>query len=167
MGRPMSEAFAERWAIKERECGLDAIASEMVACGERSLPRDAAPCLTFGRAGQPSRVWEVYGAPSDWSDADRMRLASFRVIGSDGAGNPLCLDQGTGAVWLLDHEDRFRTRQFVNGGIPQLAECLLAYPGERDAERFRSAVRAVDPPALAEASFWSQEAEGLEADSDD
>ena len=66
-----------------------------------------------------------------------------------------------GAVVLLDHEDRFRTRQFVNSGVSQLAECLLAYVGEQQPERFRSAVRAIDPPALAERSFWWHAAAGL------
>jgi hypothetical protein len=162
----MSETFADRWAIKERDCGLAAIASEMVACGEWTLPRDAAPCLTFDRVGQMPLVSEAYGIPSHWSDADRTRLAPYRMIGFDGAGNPLCLEQGSGAIWLLDHEDRFRHRQFVNSGIPELAECLLAYMGKREPERFRSAVWAVDPPALDESSFWSQEASGLEPDGD-
>jgi hypothetical protein len=118
-------------------------------------------------AVQSPRVWETYGAPSDWSDSDRMRLASYRMIGSDGAGNPLCVEQGTGAVWLLDHEAQFHTRQFVNSGIPQLAECLLAYMGEREPKRFLTAIRDIDPPALAEASFWTQEASALQADGED
>jgi hypothetical protein len=160
----MSESFAQRWAHKERECGLAARASEMVACGVWMLPRDAAPCLTFDRAAQPSRVWEAYATPSAWSATDRMRLEPYRMIGSDGADNPLCVEQGSGAVWLLDHEDWFHSHQFVNSGIPQLAECLLAYMGEQEPERLRAAVRAIDPPALVEASFWSQEAAGLETE---
>ena len=88
------------------------------------------------------------------------------MIGSDGAGNPICVEQGTGAVVLLDHEDRFLTRQFVNSGVSQLAECLLAYMGERDPERFRGVVRAIDPAALAERSFWWHEAAGLSAEAE-
>jgi hypothetical protein len=158
----MSHAFEARWRRKEYECGLEAIASEMVPCGDWMLPRDAAPCLTFDRASRPSLMWEVYGSLSDWSPADRSRLAAYGVIGSDGAGNPVCVEQGSGTVWLLDHEDRFRTRQFVNSGVRQLAECLLAYMGEREPEPFRSAVRSIDVPALAGGSFWWNEAAGLE-----
>ena len=92
------------------------------------------------------------------------------MIGSDGAGNPICIEQGSGAIVLLDHEDLFRTRQFINSGVSHLAECLLAYMGaymgETDADRFRSAVRAIDPPALAEGSFWWHEAGCLESDTD-
>jgi hypothetical protein len=85
------------------------------------------------------------------------------MIGADGAGNPICLEQSTGTVVLLDHEDHFRTRQFVNSSVRQLAECLLAFMGEQEPERFRSAVRAIDPAALAEQSFWSCAAAGLGA----
>ena len=86
------------------------------------------------------------------------------MIGSDGAGNPICLESTTGAVVLLDHEDWFRTRQFVNSNVHQLAECLLAYMGEHDPDRFRSALRRVDPAALAEKSFWWHEAACLNED---
>jgi hypothetical protein len=78
-----------------------------------------------------------------------------------GAGNPICVD-GEATIWLLDHEDWFTTRQFVNSGIRELAECLLAYLGERDAGRFRRAVAEIDPRALMEGAFWWHEAAGLE-----
>jgi hypothetical protein len=157
----MPESFAERWSRKERECAFEAVASEMVACGSDVLPVEAAPFLTFDCGAQPVLIWEVFGIPSQWSGAERERLAPYQMIGSDGAGNPICVERGTGAVVLLDHEDRFCTRQFVNSSVRQLAECLLAYMGERDPERFRSAVRAIDPAALAERSFWWHEAAGL------
>jgi hypothetical protein len=53
--------------------------------------------------------------------------------------------------------------QFVNSSIRQLGDCLLAYLGEQDAERFRAVVGEIDPAALAERSFWWQEAENLGA----
>ena len=160
----MNDPFTERWRRAELECGLDALASDLVPCGEWVLPRDAAPCLTFDMAERPSPVWEVYATPPEWSAADRVRLSAYRVLGSDGAGNPLCIEQGSGAVWLLDHENWFHTRQFVNSGVRQLAECLLTYMVERQHERFRSAVSAIDPPALSEGSFWSTEAACLGTD---
>jgi hypothetical protein len=85
------------------------------------------------------------------------------MIGSDGAGNPICVEQSTGTVIMLEHEDWFRTLQFVNSSIRQLAECLLAYMGEHDADRFRVAIRQIDPPALTESAFWWYEAADLEA----
>ena len=167
----MSEAFADRWSRKWAACGFgevypdddedESIGTEFVSCGGAVLPTEAAPYLTFDRAARPAPIWEVFGIPSQWPPAERERLAPFRVIGSDGSGNPICVEQPGGAVVLLDHEDRFRTRQFVNSSAGQLAECLLAYMGERDPERFREAVRAIDPAAMAERSFWWHEAAGL------
>jgi hypothetical protein len=157
----MGESFAERWSRKEHDCGFGDIAPKMVACGPDVLPESAAPCVTFKEAARPVPIWEVFGSPSDWSPAERERLAPYRTIGSDGAGNPLCVERGTEAVVLLDHEDRFSTRLFINSSVRQLAECLLAYLGEQDPERFRAAVRAIDPVAMAQGSFWWHEAAGL------
>jgi len=161
-GLRVGKAFVDRWKCKEATFGFADFGTEFVSCGAVALPPTAAPCLTFDHAVQPVPVWQVFGGPSDWSVSDRERLAPYRVIGSDGAGNPLCVEQGSGAVILLDHEDRFRTRQFVNSGVGQLAECLLAYLGESQPGRFRTAVSGIDPPALAMLSFWWQEAAGLD-----
>ena len=159
----MAESFAERWSRKERDCGFKSLAATMVACGTDVLPAEAAPCLTFDQAAQPAPIWEVFGSPPQWSAVERERLAPYRMIGSDGAGNPICIEQATGAVVLLDHEDRFRTVEPVNSSVRQLAECLLAYMGEGEPERFRSAVRDIDPAAIIEGSFWWHEAAGLGA----
>jgi hypothetical protein len=155
------QSFAERWRHKEHECGFESIAATMVACGAELLPDAAAPCVTFKEAALPRPIWEAFESHSDWSIADRERVAPYCMIGSDGAGNPICIEQGTGRVVLLDHENRFHTRQFVNSSVRQLAECLLAYMGEDKPERFKSAVRRIDPSALAEGSFWLQETANL------
>ena len=157
----MSESFADRWAHKESELELQAIAAKMVACGSSVLPDSAAPCVTFDKASRPAPIWEVFGSPADWSSADRERLAQYRMIGSDGAGNPICVEQTTGSVIVLNHEDGFRSRQFVNSSVPQLAECLLAYMGELGAERFRLAVAQLDAAAIEEGAFWFCEANNL------
>jgi hypothetical protein len=130
----------------------------MVACGTDVLPGSAAPCLTFKEAASPVPVCDLFRLAAAWSPADQKRLERYRVIGFDGAGNPICLEQRSGVVVLLDHEDQFHTRQFVNTSVGQLAACLLAYMGERDSERFREALRRIDPAALAARSFWWHEA---------
>jgi SUKH-4 immunity protein len=159
----MVESFAERWRRKELACGFGDIASKIVVCGPDVLPDSAAPCVSFQEAARPVPVWKAFGPASAWSPEERERFESYRMIGSDGAGNPICVEQSTGAVVLLDHSDRFRTRQFVNTGVHQLAECLLAYMGEQDRERFRTAVLDIDPTAIAERSFWWHEAAVLSA----
>jgi len=147
-------SLSERWAAKMKSCGFPD--APMVRCGSDSLPAEAAPCLDFAQASNPAPIWEVFGG---LSAADQKRLAPYRMIGSDGAGNPICLADG--AVVLLDHENNFGTVQFVNTSVAKLGECLLAYMGEQDAERFRTAVRNIDPPAMDEGSFWFAESAGI------
>lgn len=138
----------------------------MVACGPATLPRDAAPCLSFREAGTPQSVWDLYELSPGRFGTHRERLSRLTVIGSDGAGNPICVRGDSGPVVMLDHENLPAGETFVNSSVAQLAECLLAYLGERDPERFRSAVRAIDAPAMAERTFWCFEADGLIEDAE-
>lgn len=160
----MAESFADRWARKEHECGLDTIAATMVPCGDDVLPDSTAPRLTFRQAARPVPVWEAYADSADWTQLDRELLAAYRVIGSDGSGNPICVDERSGAVVVLDPDYRFRAMQFVNSSVRQLGECLLAYMGEQDGGRLRAAIESIDPAALAERSFWWQEVRNLGAE---
>jgi hypothetical protein len=160
----LAETFADRWARKERECGLDAFAATLIPCGDDLLPDSAAPRVTFKHAERPAPIWEVYRDQVTWTQLDRELLAAYKVIGSAGAGTPICVAEDTGAVVILDPEYRFRTIRFVNRSVRQLGECLLAYMGEQDAERFREAVRQIDPDAMAVGTFWWEEAGRLEAE---
>ena len=137
----MAKTFRDRWAERERELGLGPYPARMIEIGTDVLPDSAAPCLDFSEAAIPKPIHEVFGAPHDWSAGDRERLQPYLVIGSDGAGNPICIEQGSGHVLLLDHEDSFRTLTFVNSSIHQLAECLFAYLGEDSPARFNASVQ--------------------------
>ena len=135
----------------------------MFACGDAVLPEAAAPFLTFDRAVRPELIWDVFGIASQWSPGERERLSCYRMIGADGSGNPLCIEHGTGAIVLLDKEDRFHTRQLINSSTHQLGECLLAYMGETNPDRFLSAVQAIDPAAMAAGTFWWHAASAIAA----
>ena len=104
----MADSFAERWGRKERNCGFEAIASTMVVCGSDVLPDSAAPCVSFKQAARSVPVWEVFASPSDWLVVDRVRLAPYRVIGSDGAGNPICVERGGLATGVVPSINRGR-----------------------------------------------------------
>lgn len=164
-------SFAQRWLDKERDCGLADISEGMVRATvnldkleaesrilmtESGLPGSAAPCLSFRKAALMPRVWEIY-APGKWNRQKKAHLLQYRMLGSDGAGNPICVDETTGGVFLLDHEDGFRSVQFVNSTIAHLAETLLLYLGKRDADEFSNALQGVDAPALFDGSFWWHE----------
>ena len=62
---------------------------------------------------------------------------------------------------MLDHEDHFRTKQFVNSSVHLLAECLLVCMGERDASRLLAAVEQLDQLAAAKKTFWREAAANL------
>lgn len=157
----MADSFAERWAAKERTLGEDVIASPMVACGTATLPAHAGPYLNFKNAATPRSVWDVFHLSKRRYGAHHERLSRYMVIGSDGAGNPICLRGDSGAVVMVDHENLFEGETFINSSVEQLAECMLAYMGERDPERFRAAVREIDAPAMGDPTFWSFEADNI------
>ncbi len=157
----MAESFAVRWANKERDLGIEEIASEMVAYGGIFLPSSAAPCGSFEAAAKPAHIHDVFGNPADWTVSEQEYFTQFLVIGSDGAGNPFCVSTQSGIVYLFDHEDRFKTQQFVNSSVEQLAECLLEYQGEESSSSFKASVSRIDEEALSPGSFWDSEAMGL------
>ncbi len=156
-------SFVDRWEAKQRQLGFNGLETSFIECGDAVLPNEAAPCLSFDDATTMPAIWELFSPGSWWPATDKQRLDKYRMIGADGAGNPICVECASGEVWLLDHEDHFRTSQFVNSGISQFAECLLAYMGEKDGETFRSAVTLIDPSALQQGSFWYHEAAGVGA----
>jgi hypothetical protein len=116
------------------------------------------------------RIDEVY-----WSELDRVRLQPFLMLGDDMGGNPLCLDTANSErIVLLDHERHFVIDAFVNSGVAELAECILAYQEkveqyqrvDENAELYEGNVpkalveatverlRQFDPNAVREGCYW-------------
>ena len=158
----MEESFGKRWSDKEAAIGVPSeLRADMVSFGGLLLPCEAAPFLSFDKALGKKRIFEVYGSSWEWSDKDKERLSPYIMIGSDGSGNPICQRNTDEAVVLIDHEDGFNSISFVNSGVQQLQESLLAYFGERDAVRFLSEMQKIDPKAIEPESFWSIEAKAI------
>lgn len=130
------------------------------------LPEGAAPFLDFGGKSHLSipPVTEIWKAGEN----------RFRIIGSNGYGDPVCIDtESAGRVFYLLHEDEMVPR-FINSSIPQLAYSLLAFRqvvadtnamGGRDAylegripaeivDRFITEMETIDPPAISADHFW-------------
>ena len=124
---------------------------------EAGLPRSCAPFLSFDAVARgPLPLVQLYGV-HQFSQPDASRLAAFYVLGSDGAGNPLCLDAARGGeVVMLDHEDRFRTRTFVASSVATLAEALLIVETFPLAD-FVQHLRSCDPPAAEPSAFLPTE----------
>jgi hypothetical protein len=126
----------------------------LVAAG---LPRSCAPFLSFEAVAKgPLSLVQYYGA-HQFRATDSSRLASFYVLGSDGSGNPLCLDSArNGEIVMLDHEDRFATRTFVASSVAALAEALLILHTTPHGD-FVEHLRPCDPLAADESAFLPAE----------
>jgi len=126
----------------------------LVAAG---LPRSCAPFLSFEAVARgPLQLVQYYGA-HQFRASDSTRLASFYVLGFDGAGNPLCLDSARrGEIVMLDHEDGFETRTLVASSVAALAEALLIIHTVPHQD-FVEHLRICDPPAADKAAFLPAE----------
>jgi hypothetical protein len=124
---------------------------------EAGLPASCAPFLSFDAVARgPLPLVQYYGA-YQFRLSDLPRLAPFYVLGSDSAGNPLCLDSAHGGeVVMLDHEDRFQTRTFVASGVGALAEALLVVHTVPHAD-FVEHLRLIDPRAAEQTAFLPAE----------
>jgi hypothetical protein len=144
---------------------------------QAGLPESAAPFLNFDvpTSGELPTVADTWDQPKEFR--------RYRVIGGDGSGNPLAIDeQSKGEVVCLDHESDF-ARVFMNKTIRQFAESLLAYQKMvRDAvaangqdaylngqvpvaarEELKRELARIDPAAIAAGCFWHAELQNLDA----
>lgn len=118
----------------------------------KGLPEESPPFLTFEvPPTEELRPWAELGLPDNVA-AD---LEGHLVIGDDGAGNWICLDENAGgAVVIIDHDLEFQ-RQPVNRTVQQLAESLRAwrkYLGRP--RRLEARLIEIDGTAAEAGSFW-------------
>lgn len=89
------------------------------------LPESAPPFFNFGEdaeRGLPTLREFLRGGAPDLPDAQR-----YRVIGSNGEGDPVAIDvTEDGAVVYLNHDNRFE-RVLINSSVRQLATSLAAF----------------------------------------
>ncbi len=130
------------------------------------LPEDAAPFLNFGSSSH------IYIPPVTevWNAGEQ----HYRIIGSNGYGDPVCIDtESAGRVFYLLHDGEM-SPQFMNSSIPQLAYSLLAFRrvvastimvGGEGAfldghippeviDRFIGEMETIDPSAILSEHFW-------------
>ena len=165
---PFPKKCVERLALAEEDKAF------LVQAG---LPEEAAPFLAFDvpPSGELPTVAEQWDQPQEFRN--------YRVIGADGSGNPIALDESRrGEVVCLDHKNRF-ARILMNQSIRQLAESLLAYrklvedtqaesgedaflDGKISAaarQELRRELTRIDPAAIKPDCFWHGELQNLDA----
>jgi hypothetical protein len=176
--------FVAAWGADERpllrfskKC-LEALAifkEDKVFLMEAGLPEAAAPFLGFEVSESLPTLAEAYRQPSEF--------AIYRLIGSDGSGNPIALDENhDGEVVYLDHENGF-ARVLINRSVRQLCASLLAYrklvrvtqmrfgqdafldgkASPSDRKELRRELMRIDEAAIQPGCFWHDELENLDA----
>lgn len=156
---------------------LPLVAEDKALLVQAGLPADAAPFLSFDA---PMSA-ELPTAADQWGLTAEFRR--FRVIGSDGSGNPIALDEkSAGAVVCLQQDSGF-ARALMNTSVRQMAESLLAYrklvedtraelgpdaflDGKTSAaarKSLKEELTRIDPAAVQPGSFWHGELQNLDA----
>lgn len=177
--------FVARWGKdcrlirfqKKTLSGLAIADTDKVFLTSAGLPKSAAPFLEF----ELPESGLVPTVADTWKQPDSLRR--FRVIGFDGSGNPIAIDENChGEIVVLDHENKFK-RVLMNTSIAQLAESLLAYrnmikdaqainvedaflDGKIPAETRRALeleLQRIDPAAVKPGGFWHTELKNLDA----
>ncbi len=149
---------------------------------EAGLPSDAAPFLIlhYTQYGLIP-LWKVFGREEDWNSERQAPLRRYGMLGVDGGGNPICVDEERNScIMLLDYYTYdFQPDSFINSSIPQFAEFLLLYrtawdrtlatenqEGRSDSDpatvrRVRiwleNEFKEIDPDAMAEGTMWYHE----------
>jgi hypothetical protein len=134
------------------------------------LPEKAAPFLNFAPrcSGTLERVSTAWHQP--------VAFDRYRVIGHNGSGDPVCIDEAEdGQVVYLNHDNRFE-RVLMASSVITLAECLIQVRdfiaevgGILDPiapERIEPLVellRGIDPIACADNGYWQQECRILQS----
>ena len=135
---------------------------------EPGLPESAAPYLDFGG----KQYIQIPSAAELWKAGEAFQR--YRIIGANGFGDPICLDEeSAGAVVYLNHDDEMN-RRFMNSTVDRLAFSLLAFRdvvqetqrrGGSDAylngqipgdlvDQFIVQMEEIDPPAIESEQFW-------------
>lgn len=184
------EEFVQRWNEPENLIRPDEAQLQQYEVGEEAkqfllragLPASAAPFTSFLGEGQLGRLWEVWGLDEEETAYAKDDFFNYLLIGSDGSGNPFCLDQeNNDIVVILDHDYGFQAVTFVNSSVAQLAECLLVYrhlmeqnTQGNDEDSFPEALSSndllawvekeflrIDSRAMSRECFWRNELDAL------
>ena len=118
---------------------------------EVGFPEDAAPFLSFNQKADKvlKRLPEVFPFIGP-------EFARFRLLGSNGSGDFVCIDESDGSIVYLNH-DAGMQRVFINSSLVHFAEslCLIAEAVQADyTTDFLGALAHSDPRALGTDAMW-------------
>jgi hypothetical protein len=130
------------------------------------LPSEASPFLTFGPLKTGLFSKKYLPTAKDIYNIDES-FKKYIIIGSDGSGNPICLNIQNKEIYLLNHENKFYPR-FLNTSLPQLAHFLLEIriSGEKLStltgyNEIIGKLKNIDKRAIENQSWWTEELKTL------
>lgn len=121
---------------------------------EVGFPEQSAPFLDF--TYNLERLTELQ--PNVGKEYDR-----FRVIGHNGSGDLVCIDESDGSICYHIHDNRM-ARVFINSSLHQFAEslCLIVETIESDFSKdFLALLSQIDSRACESGTFWPMESQML------
>ena len=90
------------------------------------FPESAAPFLSFGLSNNNFEFKTVAEYYAEYQLDSKTK--NYWIFGSDGNGNPICIDSNSNdEILLLDHEQGFEPIQKINKNVSELFLCLLEY----------------------------------------
>lgn len=122
-----SKEFKEKWILTDNDLhlftkasvdNLDIAESEKEFLYLSGLPSNCAPFIGFGDSGNPKleKLADVWDLDSSF--------VNLFIIGSDGSGDPICVENRSGKILTFNHDEDFE-EIFMNSSLHQLAEFLL------------------------------------------
>jgi len=121
-----AKEFKQKWTAVENNLEpFDSKEIEDLKINEQSkdflktgLPSQAAPFLSFGHTDEAN----LQPANKVWSLPTKFEC--YKVIGSNGYGDPVCINENDNSVVYLNHDDEFEY-VYMNSSVEQLAHFLL------------------------------------------
>ncbi len=162
--------FKKLWVNKEdslesfdsssiKDLQTDSLTKEHLFSG---LPKDAAPFLSFG----PCHDANLQSVAEQFEL--EIEFDHFKIIGWNGYGDPIAIDEKNNNIVYLNHDDEFGY-VFMNSSIGQMMQFLLIFrefidltnaePIEKHQELFKSAIaklNTIDPIAIQEGT-WEED----------
>jgi hypothetical protein len=146
--------------------------SFLTTCG---FPSDTAPALSFIEV-QEDKLY----TPNEAFKIDFAELGDFLMFGTNGSGDPVCIDTTEKNIVVYLNHDNYFERVFINRSVPQFAFCLTKYRqfiysliekssgeyirrkfSDKEFEDLKKGLLQVDPICMNEESFWHDELKGL------
>ena len=140
------------------------------------FPENAAPFLSFGLSTYDCEFKTIAEYYSEFQLDSKAKY--YWIFGSDGNGNPICIDsKSNDEILLLDHDQGFEPIQKINKNVNELFQCLLEYKnfieliisefGEdgffdskftnSHLEKLKIRFKNINPNIFTESEFWNGE----------